>query len=92
MKRHKPVELIIDPASGQLSASGLCLLVMILVYVPILGVLEALGHQFNSWSHLALIVGSVAGAYGANSFGRVWQAGRVRPPVQPPVAGPPPGS
>lgn len=73
MKKHKAIELIIDPSSGQFSASRLCLLVIVLVYVPVLGVLEALGFKMPFWANLAMITGAVAGAYGANSFGRVWR-------------------
>jgi len=72
---HRKSELIIDPSSGQLSASRLCLLVLILGYLPIMLVLEAVGIKMGMWAQFALITGSVAGAYGANSAARVWREG-----------------
>jgi hypothetical protein len=73
--RRRPVELIVDPASGQLSASRLALLVLILVYLPVLVAAELLGHKVGIWAHLALIFSAVCGAYGANSAARVWRGG-----------------
>lgn len=76
-------ELITDPESKQLSASRLCLMVMVLVYIPVMVTLEAIGIKITYWTQFAAIVGSVAGAYGANSFARTWRnytPGRVRPP------------
>jgi len=90
--RRKPVELIIDPSSGQLSASRLLLMVLILVYLPIMGACEALGIRLGIWAHISVIVGSVAGVYGVNTAGRVWRSSGPQwgseEPWMPP--GPPP--
>lgn len=86
MKR-KAIELITDPSSGQLSGSRLSLLVLVLVYLPALLTLEALGVSFPMWAQFALIVGSVAGAYGANSAARAWrEGGEVKPPPAKPAS------
>ncbi len=69
----KFVELIIDPSSGQLSASRLCLIVIIFVYLPVLIVLEALGKKIGIWTNIAMITSAVCGVYGVNSGARVWQ-------------------
>ena len=71
-KRHLP-ELIIDPSSGQLSASRLCALVMVLVYLPIMILMEARGVKITYWTQFAAMLGSVLGAYAANSTARVWK-------------------
>lgn len=91
MGRRKPVELITDPASGQLSASRLCLMVMVLAYLPALVTLEALGVKMGFWTQFAAIVGSVAGAYGANSAARVWKEGGRGLPAPQGKAAPPQG-
>lgn len=75
MSRRKAIELITDPSSGQLSASRLLLMVLILVYLPALLTLEAIGIKFNAWVQFALIVGSVAGIYWFNSTARAWREG-----------------
>ena len=95
MKRRRFIETITDPSSGELSASRLLLMVLILVYLPVLGALEALGVKLGIWSHFAVIVGSVAGVYGVNTAGRVWREGGDRgfregqalPPAAPPSGG-----
>lgn len=91
MSKRKAVEFITDPSSSQLSASRLLLMVLILVYLPALGVLEALGVKMGVWSHFAVIVVSVAGAYGANSAARVWREGGQVPVVPPAKPAPPQG-
>jgi hypothetical protein len=83
MSKRKAIELITDPASGQLSASRLCLLVLVLAYFPGLAGLEALGVKLSFWTQFAAIVGSVAGAYGANSAARVWKGIGKPPPAKP---------
>ena len=104
--KHKLKEFVIDPSSGEYSASRLLLCVLILVYLPSLAVLEALGVKLGIWGHFAVIVGSVAGVYGVNTAGRVWREGGDRgfregqvasigakpgdPPPAPPPSGPPP--
>ena len=84
--KRKLVELIIDPSSGQLSASRFLLIVLVLLYLPIMLTLEALGIHFNMWVQFAVIIGSVAGIYWFNSAARVWRessytAGRPPPPM-----------
>jgi hypothetical protein len=88
MSKRKPIELITDPSSGQLSGSRLALLVLVLGYLPALLALEALGVRFSMWAQFALIVGSVAGAYGANSAARAWK--ESYPPGKPPAKPAPP--
>jgi len=73
MTKRKLSELITDPQSGQLSASRLCLLVLILGYLPVLAGLEAVGVKITIWAHLTVIVGSVCGVYGINTGLRVWR-------------------
>ena len=93
--KHKLKEFVIDPSSGEYSASRLLLCVLILVYLPSLAVLEALGVKLGIWGHFAVIVGSVAGVYGVNTAGRVWREGGDRgfresqslPPAPPPSGG-----
>ena len=68
------LEVFIDPSTSQYSASRLCLVVMVLGYLPAMVALEALGVKLGFWSQFAAIVGSVAGAYGANSASRVWKS------------------
>ena len=75
MSRRKFVEFVIDPSSGELSASRLLLMVLILVYLPTMLTLESLGVKMGFWTQFAAIVGSVAGAYGVNSAARVWRSG-----------------
>lgn len=62
--------------------SRLCLGVLILAYLPALAVLNKFGIGLGAWGHFALIVGSVCGAYGANSAVRVWKNGQ-RPKTAP---------
>jgi hypothetical protein len=83
MKKRRLIELIIDPSSGQLSASRLCLMVLTLAFLPALVTLESLGVHLPLWSQFAAIVGSVAGAYGANSAARVWREGGPGKPPPP---------
>ena len=66
-------EFVVDPASGQPSASRGLLVVLILAYLPAMITLEALGTKITFWTQFAAIVGSVAGAYGVNSAARVWR-------------------
>jgi hypothetical protein len=73
MKRRKLMELIIDPSSGDLSMSRLCLGLLIVVYLPALVALEAAGWKLGIWAHIAVIVGSVCSVYGLNSSLRVWR-------------------
>ena len=73
MSKRRLREFVTDPSSGQYSASRLLLMVLILVYLPIMGVCEALGIKLGIWAHIAVIVGSVAGVYGVNTAGRVWR-------------------
>lgn len=83
MSRRKLKEFVTDPASGEYSASRLLLIVMIVVQLPAVIVLEALGYKVTYWTQFAAIVGSVAGAYGVNSAARVWR-GEQHPPHKPP--------
>ena len=73
MSKRRLREFVIDPSSGQYSASRLLLMVLILVYLPIMGFCEAKGIKLGIWAHIAVIVGSVAGVYGVNTAGRVWR-------------------
>ena len=103
--KRKAIEFITDPSSGELSASRMLLMVLILVYLPALVLLDVLGVKLSIWTHFAMIVGSVAGVYGVNTAGRVWREGGDRgfregqvaspgakpgdPPPAPPPSGPP---
>ena len=93
--KRKAIEFITDPSSGELSASRMLLMVLILVYLPALVLLDVLGVKLSIWTHFAMIVGSVAGVYGVNTAGRVWREGGDRgfregqvPPAAPPPSGP----
>ena len=72
--KRRAIEFVTDPSSGELSASRLLLMVLILVYLPALAMCEALGVKLGIWAHFAVIVGSVAGVYGVNTAGRVWRS------------------
>lgn len=76
--KRRIVEFWTDPSSGQLSASRLLLMVLILIYLPAMGILELCGHRMGMWGQFAMIVGSVAGAYGLNSGARAWQQGNFQ--------------
>ena len=98
--KRKVIEFVTDPSSGELSASRLLLCVLILVYLPVLVALEVKGIKLGIWSHIAVIVGSVAGVYGVNTAGRVWREGGGRgfryvqgngPPAPPAKPAPPQG-
>ena len=78
ISKRKVIEFVTDPSSGELSASRLLLCVLILVYLPVLVALEVKGIKLGIWSHIAVIVGSVAGVYGVNTAGRVWREGGDR--------------
>jgi len=90
MSKRKAVELITDPSSGELSASRLLLLVLVLAYLPAMVILETLGVRMGFWTQFAAIVGSVAGAYGVNSAARVWRGDPLPGGVAPPPAKPAP--
>lgn len=68
-------KMVIDPQSGDPSASRFCLLVLVALIIILAG-LDLGGVKFSAWAQLALIVGSVCGVYGANTALRVWR-GRV---------------
>lgn len=95
MKKFHFLQFFVDPQSGQASASRFCLMVMVLVYMPALFVLEALGIKVTYWTQFAAIVGSITGCYAANSTARIWksgyqeefQSGQVKPPPKPPTPG-----
>ena len=105
MTKRRVREFIIDPSTGEYSASRLLLMVLILVYLPTIIALDACGVKLGIWAHFALIVSSVAGVYGVNTAGRVWREGGDRgfregqvaspgakpgnPPPAPPPSGPP---
>jgi len=57
-------------------------MVLVLVYLPALLTLEALGIQFKMWIQFAVIVSSVAGIYWFNSTVRAWK--EPSPPEKPP--------
>jgi hypothetical protein len=82
--KRRAVEFIIDPSSGQLSASRFLLMVLVLVYLPALLTLEAIGIRFGMWAQFAIIVSSVAGIYWFNSAARVWKEEGKPPPPRPP--------
>ena len=88
MSKRKAVELITDPSSGQLSASRLLLMVMVLIYLPAMLILEAFGIKMTMWNQFAAMLGSVAGAYGVNSAARVWRSSSSEESYTP--SGPPP--
>ena len=91
MTKRRLREFVIDPSSGEYSASRLLLMVLILAYLPALAVCEALGVKMGLWSHFAVIVGSVAGVYGVNTAGRVWREGGDRGYREGQEGDPPPG-
>lgn len=84
MSKRRLREFVIDPSSGQYSASRFLLIVLILVYLPIMGACEALGVKLGIWAHIAVIIGSVAGIYGVNSGVGVWQGRHPVPPCDQP--------
>ena len=90
MSKRRLREFVIDPSSGEYSASRLLLMVLILVYLPALVALEVKGVKLGIWSHIAVIVGSVAGVYGVNTAGRVWREGGDRGFREGQEHGPPP--
>lgn len=53
-------------------------MVLILVYLPALVTLDAMGVKLSIWAHFAVIVSAVAGVYGVNTAGRVWREGGDR--------------
>lgn len=73
---HKLRELIIDPQSGEYSMSRLCLGALVLDTLGLSLADVFWDKTFTAWGSLALIVGSVAGVYAANTTLRVWR-GRV---------------
>ena len=73
MNKRRLREFVIDPSSGQYSASRLLLCVLILAYLPALVALDAMGVKIGVWTHFAMIVSAVAGVYGVNTAGRVWR-------------------
>ena len=91
MSKRRLREFVIDPSSGEYSASRLLLMVLILAYLPALVTLEVLGIKLGIWSHVAVIVGSVAGVYGVNTAGRVWREGGDRGYREGQEGEPPPG-
>ena len=74
MSKRKLREFIIDPSSGEYSASRMLLCVLILAYLPAMVTLDVMGLKLAIWTHFALIVSSVAGIYGVNTAGRVWRS------------------
>jgi hypothetical protein len=90
MAKRKVVEFIIDPSSGQLSASRLLLMVLVLAYLPALVTFEALGVKIGVWTHFAMIVSAVAGVYGVNTAGRVWRQQSSSEEIYTPPGPPPP--
>lgn len=82
-KKYRLIQAIVDPSSDQISMSRLLIGVLIILFLPIMLVLEAVGVHFTMWAQFALIVGSIAGIYFGNSAVRVWR-GRV-------IEGPKPG-
>jgi hypothetical protein len=92
LRKRRLVELIIDPTSGQLSASRLSLLALIFVYLPALAVLDQVGYKISWWVQFALIVSSVCGVYGVSTGlkflqNRQGQQGYAKPapgPASPP--------
>jgi hypothetical protein len=71
--KNRIKEFWTDPSSNQYSASRLLLMVLILVYLPVLLVLDAIGIKFSNWAQFAIVVSSVAGVYWFNSTARVWK-------------------
>ena len=91
MTKRRVREFIIDPSTGEYSASRLLLMVLILVYLPTIIALDACGVKLGIWAHFALIVSSVAGVYGVNTAGRVWREGGDRGYREGQEGDPPPG-
>lgn len=70
------LEFLLDPQSNQLSASRMCLVVLVLIYLPGLIVSDLLGYKVGFWVQFAMIISAVCGVYGVNSGLRVWREGQ----------------
>jgi len=78
LHKHKPVEAITDPASGELSASRFLLCVIVLIYWPANCLMDFALRLFHAgkmenWAVLGVITGAVAGVYWFNSTAGAWQ-------------------
>ena len=75
-KRHRLVEVFVDPASGQLSCSRVGMFLVVAVLFPASLVLQAAGFDLGqAWTSLVALAGTLAGVYGLNSAARVWRNG-----------------
>lgn len=75
-RRHRVVEIFVDPASGQLSCSRVGMAVVVMVLFPASLALQAVGVELGqAWSSLVALAGTLAGIYGLNSAARVWRNG-----------------
>ncbi len=89
-------EFIIDPSTNKFSASRLCLMVEVLLFVPLFVVLAALGVLPKEFAGaigtmLGVVVGATCGVYGVSTYtsGNVGEAAFLTTTltVPPPVAG-----
>jgi hypothetical protein len=93
MKRHRLIETIIDPASGELSGSRVCLFLLVSMDIAwaacaIVGITPVnLATPVSTM--LGVCTGAVAGVYGVNSFagarglaGHLFDKPRKPPPEQ----------
>lgn len=76
-RRHRLVELIVDPESEQLSCSRLGMFLTAAIFFPACLALQVLGFELGlAWNTLVALAGTLAGIYGLNSAARVWRQGR----------------
>lgn len=73
-RRHRLVEIIVDPESGALSCSRLGMILVTAIFFPICLALQVWGVDVGSaWNSLVALAGTLAGIYGLNSAARVWR-------------------
>ncbi len=65
---NRLVEFITDPSTNKLSASRLCLLVIVLIFWPTTAILELTGHKLGIWPQLVGLTLAVCGVYGVSTY------------------------
>ncbi|MCX8125537.1 MAG: hypothetical protein N3E40_00130 [Dehalococcoidia bacterium] len=77
-RKHRLVDAWVDPSTGRLSCSRLCLFLVVTIMFPAAVALEAAGLKLGgAWSALSTLAGTLAGIYGFNSALRVWRNGNA---------------